>query len=380
MPNEIRSLIAPARYVQGRGAMARLGEFLKQIGSTPLLVADDEVWGFAGEAVTASLEAAGLPVNRERFAGYATAATIDRLTEATRSAGADVVVGVGGGSTIDAVKAAGHLAGVRWASVPTVASTDAPCSALSVVYREDGSMEEYRFFPHNPDLVLVDSQLVANAPVRFLIAGVGDALATWPEARAVAAASSATMAGGLPTVSGTALARLSWDILHEYALPAIAAVRDHLVTPAVEKVIEANTLLSGLGFESGGLAAAHAIHDGLTAVPNTHGLTHGEKVNVGTLTQLVLEGAPAQEVHDFITFTTRVGLPNTLTEVGLAVDAKDALRTVATAATAEEETIHAMPFEVTVTDLVDALASIEGLSRSVRREAGLAEPRPFVQH
>ena len=99
------------------------------------------------------------------------------------------------------------------------------------------------------------------------------------------------------SVTGTALAQLSWDILWENALPAIDAVANHLVTPAVEKVVEANTLLSGLGFESGGLAAAHAIHNGLTAAPQTHGLTHGQKVNIGSVTQLVLEGAPTEEIE-----------------------------------------------------------------------------------
>ncbi len=282
-----------------------------------------------------------------------------------------MIVGIGGGSTIDAVKAAGHLRGIRWVSVPTVASTDAPCSALSVIYTEDGAFEEYRFFPHNPDLVLVDTGLVANAPVKFLVAGVGDALATWIEARAVTEANASTMAGGLPLVTGTALAQLSWDILWENALPAIDAVQNHLVTPAVEKVVEANTLLSGLGFESGGLAAAHAIHNGLTAAPQTHGLTHGQKVNIGSVTQLVLEGAPTEEIEEFVRFTTRVGLPNTLTEIGLTADDVHDLTRVAEAATAEGETIHAMPFPVRVPELVDALRSIEGFSRRVRAEAGL---------
>ena len=153
------------------------------------------------------------------------------------------------------------------------------------------------------------------------------------------------MAGGLPTLTGTALAQLSWDVLWDNALPAVDAVRDNEVTPAVEKVIEANTLLSGLGFESGGLAAAHAIHNGLTAVSATHGLAHGQKVNIGSVTQLVLEGAPTSEIRDFVEFTTRVGLPTTLTEVGLRADDADALKTVADAATAEGETIHAMPFD-----------------------------------
>ena len=230
---------------------------------------------------------------------------------------------VGGGSAIDAVKAAGHLAGIRWANCPTVASTDAPCSALSVIYTEDGEFEEYRFFPRNPDLVLVDSQVVANAPVQLLVAGVGDALATWLEARATARSNSKTMAGGLPTLTGTALAQLSWDVLWDNALQAVDAVRDNEVTPAVEKVIEANTLLSGLGFESGGLAAAHAVHNGLTAVAATHGLAHGQKVNIGSVTQLVLEGAPSSEIREFVEFTTRVGLPTTLTEVGLRADDLD---------------------------------------------------------
>ncbi|MHA7239270.1 glycerol dehydrogenase [Arthrobacter sp. TMS1-12-1] len=373
----IRSVISPGRYAQGPGAISRLGEYLAPIGSTPLVVADDVVWGFVGHDVTASLQAAGLPVTREAFGGVPSAKEIDRLVEVIRRTEADVAVAVGGGSTIDAVKASGFLAGIRWVTVPTVASTDAPTSALAVVYTEDGTFEEYRFFPRNPDLVLVDSQIVANAPAAFLAAGVGDALATWLEARATAASSSPTMAGGLPTLTGTALARLSWDVLWDNALPALDAVRDHLVTPAVEKVIEANTLLSGLGFESGGLAAAHAIHNGLTAAPQTHGLAHGQKVNIGSVTQLVLEGAPTQDIRDFIEFTTRVGLPTTLTEIGLTPEDTKELELVATTATVAGETIHAMPFEVRPEDVVSALTSIERFARRVREEAGLPAPAPY---
>jgi glycerol dehydrogenase len=380
MAPSLRTVISPSRYVQGKGSIHQLGEYLKPIGSTPLLVADDLVWGLVGHDIEASLTAAGLPARRETFHGIPSAKEVDRLVEVIKQAGADVVVAVGGGSAIDAVKAAGFLAGIRWANCPTVASTDAPCSALSVIYTEDGEFEEYRFFPRNPDLVLVDSQVVANAPVELLVAGVGDALATWLEARATARSNSPTMAGGLPTLTGTALAQLSWDVLWDNALQAVDAVRDHEVTPAVEKVIEANTLLSGLGFESGGLAAAHAIHNGLTAVAATHGLAHGQKVNIGSVTQLVLEGAPSGEVRDFVEFTTRVGLPTTLTEVGLRADDVDALTTVADAATVPGETIHAMPFEVRSQDVVGALASIERFATRVRREAKLPDPMPYTAH
>jgi glycerol dehydrogenase len=378
MATPITTVMSPARYVQGRGAITRVGEFVAPIGSRPLIVADDVVWGIVESAVTESFEAAGLPVERVGFGRFATPAAVDALVERIRATGSDVVVGLGGGSAIDAAKASGHLADVRWASVPTAASTDAPTSALAVIYSEEGEFIEYRFFPHNPDLVLIDTQLVANAPVQFLVAGIGDALATWVEARAAKRANADTMAGGRQTETGVALAQLSWDLLHDNALQAIEAVKAKVVTPALEKVVEANTLLSGLGFESGGLAAAHAIHNGLTAAPQAHGLAHGQKVNIGTLAQLVMEGAPAAEIEDFVVFTTRVGLPNTLTEIGLTVEDTDVLRAVADAATVESETIHNMPFPVTPDLVVDALIAIEGLSRSIRAAHGLPEPERYV--
>lgn len=380
MATPISTVMSPARYVQGKDAITRVGEFVAPIGRRPLLVADDVVWGIVEDAVRTSFADADLPVERVGFGRFATPQAIDDLVETIRATDSDVVVGLGGGSAIDAAKASGHLAGIRWASVPTAASTDAPTSALAVVYSEEGEFIEYRFFPHNPDLVLIDTKLVANAPVQFLVAGIGDALATWVEARAAKRANADTMAGGLQTETGVALAKLSWELLHDNALQAIESVKAKVVTPALEKVVEANTLLSGLGFESGGLAAAHAIHNGLTAAPQAHGLAHGQKVNVGTIAQLVLEGAPAEEIEDFVVFTTKVGLPNTLTEIGLTVDDRDVLRAVADAATVEGETIHNMPFPVTAEAVVDALVAIEGIARSIRAAHGLPAPELYRAH
>lgn len=378
MPTTI--FTSPSKYVQGPGVLNELGTYLAPLGDNPLIVSDDTVWGLIGESVASGLKGAGIAFERVGFGTFATAASVDDLVEKIRAGGHGVIVGLGGGSAIDAAKAAGHLADIRWASVPTAASSDAPTSALSVIYTEEGEFSEYRFFPRNPDLVLIDTAVVANAPVRFLVGGIGDALATWIEARATARGQSDTMAGARPTRSATALANLSWELLHENALGAIDAVRAKAVTPALEATVEACTLLSGLGFESGGLAAAHAIHNALTAAPQTHGLTHGEKVNLGTTVQLILEGADTEEIEDFIEFSALVGLPTTLTEVGLTLEDEKELRAVSEAAVVEGETIHSMPFPVNAEMVYSALRSAEQISRRVRTAKGLPEPELHTAH
>lgn len=151
------------------------------------------------------------------------------------------------------------------------------------------------------------------------------------------------MAGGKCTQAALALAELCYNTLIEEGEKAMLAAEQHVVTPALERVIEANTYLSGVGFESGGLAAAHAIHNGLTAIPDAHHYYHGEKVAFGTLTQLVLENAPVEEIETAAALCHSVGLPITLAQLDIKQDIPAKMRTVAEASCAEGETIHNMP-------------------------------------
>ncbi|GGJ17372.1 hypothetical protein GCM10008995_28960 [Halobellus salinus] len=124
--------------------------------------------------------------------------------------------------------------------------------------------------------------------------------------------------------------------------------------------------MSGIGFESGGLAAAHAVHDGLTRVEPTHDATHGEKVNVGTLTQLVLEGRDTDAIHDIVDLSVDLGLPVTLADIGLTDPTDEQLRTIGEAACEPQETIHNEPFEVTPEAVQDALVTADELARERR--------------
>jgi glycerol dehydrogenase len=251
---------------------------------------------------------------------------------------------------------------------PTVASSDAPCSALSVIYSDEGIVQGSRFYRKNPDLVLVDTQVIARSPPRLLVAGMGDALATWFEAKTCVDGHVRNMRGGASTQSALALAKLCYRTLLTDGADALRAVQTQVVTPALERLVEANTLLSGLGFESSGLAAAHAVHNGLTTAAVTHDYLHGEKVAFGLLTQLILEGKPRSLLRRVLKFATEVGLPVTLAQIGLTDLSKEQLDRIAVRATATNETIHNEPFEVLPDMVADALMAADALGRAWKKE------------
>ena len=143
----------------------------------------------------------------------------------------------------------------------------------------------------------------------------------------------------------------------------MVAAKEGVCTKAVENVIEANTYLSGIGFESAGLAGAHAIHNGLTAIEETHAYYHGEKVAFGTLVQLVLEDAGEDEIMEVMDFCLQVGLPVTLKELGIKEVKPEKIMEAAKLACAPEDTMGNMPFEVTAEDVYAAMMGADALGR-----------------
>ncbi|ELZ05509.1 glycerol dehydrogenase [Natrialba asiatica DSM 12278] len=347
-------------YVQGRDALRQLGDQVAPIAETALVIGDSDVLGIVGDRAEASLEESDVDATLEEFGGEASETEIDRITEVAREIDADAIVGAGGGKGLDTAKAVRENVGGAMVSMPTIASTDSPTSSLSVIYSEDGEFERYRFYESHPDVVLVDTSVIAGAPVRFLTSGIADAMATWFEADAVHRTGGANFFDEDPTYAAHSLSSLCYDLLRDHAVSSIRAVENGIVTESVEAVVEANTLLSGLGFENGGLAAAHSIHNGLTQLEDTHHATHGEKVNFGTLTQLVLEGRSNAFIEDIIDFSVAADLPVTLAELGVDNPSQDDLDRVAQATVADEETIH-NAFDVSSDEVRDAMIAADEL-------------------
>jgi glycerol dehydrogenase len=288
---------------------------------------------------------------------------ISRLLEMAKQKTFDIVIGVGGGKTIDTAKAISFELNLPVVTVPTIASTDAPTTAVAVIYTVDGMFQRELYLPSNPVLVLVDTRIIAQAPVRFLVSGMGDALSTWFEAESCKNKYAVNLSGDHGSVTAYALSRLCYETLLEYGALAKAACENHSIIPALEHIIEANTLLSGLGCENAGLASAHSIADGLTELEPTHHYYHGEKVAIGTLASLFLTDKPKATIDEVFSFCESVSLPTTFADIGLAGVTDEELMKVAESTYSDKLYTKNEPIPVDPESVFFALKAVDAEGR-----------------
>ena len=337
----MRIAVFPGRYVQGAGVLKRFGVEAARLGRQVMMIVDNTL----PQNTLDGLNPEGVTVVRYDVNPVCTEAAIRLASENARQAGVDMIAGFGGGKVIDLGRASADDLSLPYISVPTVAASDAPCSSLSVIYDDDDHVVQDRFVRKNPDLVLVDSMVIAKAPERFFSAGIGDALATFYEADACRRAGATNLSGGKGPQLAHAAARLCLDTVLEKGPAALAACRQNNPSSEFEDVLEATILLSGLGFESGGVAAAHAFHHGLADIAETHGALHGEKVAFGVLAELALNDRSDAEILELARFNQSVALPVTLADLGIN-DTDGAIPRIAARATRPGEIIHNEPMPI----------------------------------
>lgn len=371
-----KAFICPTKYVQGEDEILNLGYFVKTFGKKALLIGRDDDVERVRNKLNATAEKFGVEFVEGGFNGQCSRTEVARLQKLAAETKCDCTIGLGGGKALDTSKCVAE--GDALIIVPTIAATDAPTSHSAVLYEENGNFDDYAYFKQSPSVILIDTTVVAAAPTRFLVSGMGDALATYFETRATRRAF-ANVNAGLPcgarkgccekakgTNASFALAKLCYEMLLEDGLKAKAACDKNVVTPALENIIETNILLSGLGFESGGLAAAHAIYDGFTILDGTHKYFHGEQVAFGTLCQLVLENAPKEEMNEVLEFCYNLGLPMCFGDIGVEDYTYEDMIKVAEKACIPEESIHSMPFPITVENVASAMMTADLIGKEYK--------------
>ena len=367
-------LISPARYVQGSDLLDHLGRFLALVPSTrPAVYISAGGRRRHGDQLLSGLSAMQIEATVEIFEGECSYSEIERASSSLQTKGTpfDCLIAVGGGKCLDAGKCVADRLDIPVVIVPTIASTDAPCSALSVIYTDDGIVHGGESFPDSPAFVLVDSQLIAAAPVRYLVAGMGDALATRYEARTCYRnPAGRAVIGGRPTIAAQAIAELCAQTVFEDGVAAAEANYRGETNPALERVIEANTLLSGIGFESGGVTAAHAIAMGFTRLPVAREeYLHGEMVALGLLTQLALEQF-TDECEQVAHFCAEIGLPTHLAQLSLDTTTDGPALQEAMAHSAATPLMDNEPFEVTPENTWTSLLQADEIGRAATAAVG----------
>ena len=362
-----KAILLPRKFVQGRGVINEIGGYAAMLGKKAVVLWGERAKAAVSAQVTASMAAAGVEFVETKFCGETTKAEAERV--AALAKGADLLIGIGGGKCIDAAKGAAIFAKLPHIIVPTVASNDAPTSACTVWYDDEGVCTGFDLWPANPDYILVDTDVIVQAPVRLFVAGIGDAVATWFEADINRQSRAMTCSGGVATLTAMAMARLCRDVILEDGLRAIADVQAKAVTPAVDRVVEATTLLSGIGWESGGLATAHQLANAFPALEETHGFFHGEKVAFGLVCQFCVDDAIDPDlVEDTVAFLVEAGLPVCFADLNLQGVSEARLREFAEAACGEGSFVGNHPNTITGADLYDAMVSADKLGQQIKAQ------------
>lgn len=306
---------APSRYIQGPGAIDQLAALSAPDGKCPAIIVDADVLPFIEKSLEAGF--AGKPHVILPFRGEVTRPAIAALAADAGKAGVDLVIGIGGGKGLDIAKGVARTLGLRFASVPSIASNDSPTGRAMAIYDDDHVLVAIDTMEQHPVFVLADTTLIAQAPARFLRSGIGDAIAKKFEAERAAADGSTNFFGAKATHMALAIGDACYKTLRRFGVAGMAAAEAHRPDEAFEAVVEANVLMSGLAWENGGLSFAHAVVRGLARARGIKAMPHGEHVAYATLVQLAIERRDDAYIRDVIGFLVDVGLPTTLAALGM---------------------------------------------------------------
>lgn len=354
------------RYIHQPNTIKRLPKFLEELQSKRVLVLHgSQSW----QAIKKYWPEETVPTSYLLFSGECSFEEAKRIETAIKKQKVDTIIGVGGGKVLDTVKAAvAELYQVKSILIPTLPSNCACLTPLSIMYSEEGLHLHTIRFNRSTNLVLIEPQLLAEAPLYHFSSGVGDTLAKWYENR-VSFEQLPDEQKTVPVEFGQKIAKDSADTVLTYGAEALLDVKEKKATHAFSKVLDGIYLLAGL---VGGMAGkygrsvvAHAFYyahtDILIEAKRENHYSHGATVAYGVLVQLSLQNK-WNELKELIQRYPELNLPILLEEIGLIKENEEELLRLGKKVLKEGSYAYKINEQLQPKDIVEAMLSVEEMA------------------
>lgn len=351
-----------ANYTIGKDAYQQVTEVCSRFGTKALLIGGKLALKAGKEKLLQAISAGDpkiMIVDTVLFGLDCTYERMEELAAYAKSCGAEMIFGMGGGKALDTAKGTAEKAGIPVFTFPTIAATCAATTALSVVYREDGNFDSFYFYDKPARHSFIDTEIIAEAPERYLRAGIGDTLGKYFECHFAARGDRLLHSSAL----GREISNMCYLPLREYAEVALKECRENQAGEALEQAVLANIVSTGLVsllvLDEYNCAIAHSVYYGLVLLPGFEEENlHGDVVAYGVLVQLMVDGEKdkAGEMKDFL---QKLGIRTTLAEMG-APTGREALSAVLKETVTGPDMEH-IPYEVTEDMIYEAMCRVEAL-------------------
>lgn len=347
-------------YSIGENVGKEIADVCNRHGKKMLLIGGEKALAAGKKRLLSALADTEIEiVDMVLFGSDCTYDNIHKWASYAKECGADMIMGMGGGKALDTAKGAGYEADLPVFTYPTIASTCAATTALSVVYRADGSFDSFYFYERPAYHCFIDLTIIANAPDQYLQAGMGDTIGKFFECHFAARGDKLQHSSAL----GREISNMCYAPLLEYGEQALKDCRSHEASVSLKQAVLANIVSTGLVslmvLDEYNCAIAHSVYYALVLLPGfEEKYLHGNVVAYGVLVQLLVDH-DREEALKLKEFLQKLDIPTTLKEMEVPVDRgylKDVLHETVTGPDMEH-----IPYEVTEDMIFVAMQEVENL-------------------
>lgn len=316
----------PREVIVGNGTLNRIPEVVNRLGlkGKALVLSDAQCYQLAGKTVSGLLEQAGL-VPDFLLVKSMTVDDLINVEKALKEQKPRVLFGVGGGTIIDAAKLSSASQNIPFISIPTTVSHDGIASPLASI---KGSEKPYSVLAQAPMAIIADTEIIAQAPWRFVISGCGDIISKYT------------------AVKDWKLAHLEKGEYYGGYAASLALMSAKLVTANADLIVKKDpeglrvlleALIScGVAMSIGGSSrpcsgSEHLFSHALDLINSKHAM-HGEQCGVGSILTSFLHGSNWQQIRATL---KHIGAPTTAAELG--IEGADVVKAFQMAATIRPE-------------------------------------------